>query len=447
MVDEFRSGDPGRPDQPREVTVYATSGVRLGMLAGLLGVIGLTWGWPTVVFILALVVMIFLHELGHFMTARWTGMKATEFFIGFGPKIWSFTRGETEYGLKVLPVGAYVRIIGMNNLEEVDPEDEPRAYRNKSFPRKLLVVSAGSMMHFGLAFLVAVVLLVGVGRPGGTLVSEERLEESWVISDVTPDSAADEAGLLPEDRVVGWNGEPISTFGDIQDAVAASEVGEAVTLTVKRDGETFSVAADLGDKSSVSSETSAADEPFLGIGPAPGADERVGLPAGVYRATVETGEAMLVMVEGIGQIFSPSGLGNFAQLVSEGGSNSQVEDEPGAATSGGSSEAQADNGQRPMSILGVVKIGGEMGEQGVAPMLFLFFIVNVFIGLFNLIPLLPFDGGHAAVAIYERARSRRGEVYRADYAKLMPLTYAVVMALVLLFSGALYLDIVNPVEL
>ena len=88
--------------------------------------------------------MIFLHELGHFVTAKVSGMKVTEFFFGFGPKLWSFTKGETEYGVKAIPAGAYVRIIGMNNLEEIPPEDEPRTYRAQSYPRRLLVGVAGS---------------------------------------------------------------------------------------------------------------------------------------------------------------------------------------------------------------------------------------------------------------------------------------------------------------
>ncbi|NDH11117.1 MAG: RIP metalloprotease [Actinobacteria bacterium] len=101
-----------------------------------------SWGWAF--FVVALIVMIFMHELGHYLTARWTGMKVTEFFIGFGPRLWSFRKGETEYGVKGIPAGAYVRIIGMNNLDPVEPGDEQRSYRVKSWPRKMLVVSAGS---------------------------------------------------------------------------------------------------------------------------------------------------------------------------------------------------------------------------------------------------------------------------------------------------------------
>lgn len=457
MTQQPDSPEAARPEAEQreagassEEPVYTTGGVRLAVLLGMLVVIGLWAGLPILIFILALVLMIFLHELGHFMTARWTGMKATEFFIGFGPRVWSFRRGDTEYGLKAIPAGAYVRIIGMNNLEEVRPEDEPQAYRNKTFPRKLLVVCAGSLMHFALAFLVALVLLVGFGVPDGRLImSQGTREENWVIREVTPGSGAAEASLESGDRILAWDGEPISTFEDIQEGVDGAAIGETVTLTVDRDGEVFDVNAELRDRASVTDEDVPEGMPFLGIGPeyVEPPKERLGLIPGIGRAAMETGNGMRVVVDGIGYLFSPSGLGNFAQLVSEAGQPSEnpaAEVQPNEDTQ----ESSASNEGRPMSILGVVMLGGEAWQQlGVASMLFLFFMVNIFVGMFNMIPLVPFDGGHAAVAIYERLRSRGGTDYRVDYAKLMPVAYAVVMALIVLFSGALYLDIVSPVKL
>jgi RIP metalloprotease RseP len=107
----------------------------------------------TFVFVIGLLISIFLHEVGHFSTARLTGMKATQFFMGFGPRVWSRTKGEVEYGVRALPLGAFVRIIGMNNIDEVEPEDESRAYRSKSYPRRLLVITAGSLMHMVIAFV------------------------------------------------------------------------------------------------------------------------------------------------------------------------------------------------------------------------------------------------------------------------------------------------------
>src|SRR2546421_6858939 len=120
----------------------------------------------TVAVVIAIVVMIMLHELGHFATAKWAGMKVTEYFLGFGPRLWSIRRGETEYGVKAIPAGGYVKIVGMTNLEEVDPADEPRAYRQKSFPRRLSVAVAGSPMHFIIAFVLLWGLFSFVGNPG-----------------------------------------------------------------------------------------------------------------------------------------------------------------------------------------------------------------------------------------------------------------------------------------
>jgi hypothetical protein len=106
----------------------------------------------TFVFVVGLLISVFLHEVGHFSTARLTGMKVTQFFMGFGPRVWSMRRGEVEYGVRALPLGAFVRIIGMNNIDEVEEADESRAYRSKSYPRRLLVITAGSLMHMLIAF-------------------------------------------------------------------------------------------------------------------------------------------------------------------------------------------------------------------------------------------------------------------------------------------------------
>ncbi len=119
--------------------------------------LGFAASWGVVVFVVALIVSIVLHELGHYLGARWGGMKVTEYFIGFGPRIWSTRRGETEYGLKAIPLGAYVKVPGMSNLEEIPPEDEARTYRAQSYGRRVRMVFAGPAMNL----LVALVLFIG----------------------------------------------------------------------------------------------------------------------------------------------------------------------------------------------------------------------------------------------------------------------------------------------
>src|SRR5436305_7570047 len=143
--------------------------IRLGYFVAVVLVLAIVTGFsPFLAVIFAIIAIVMLHELGHFVTAKWAGMKVTEYFFGFGPRLWSIKKGETEYGIKAVPLGGYVRIIGMSNLEQVDPEDEPRTYRQKSYPRRLSVAVAGSFMHFLLAFLLLVVIWTAVGIPKPT---------------------------------------------------------------------------------------------------------------------------------------------------------------------------------------------------------------------------------------------------------------------------------------
>jgi membrane-associated protease RseP (regulator of RpoE activity) len=432
-----RSDAPAPAEQP----TYETGGLRLVLLVGSLALVGALWGVAAVAIILGIVVMIFLHELGHFVTAKWSGMKVTEFFIGFGPRIWSFQRGETEYGVKVVPAGAYVRIIGMNNLDEADPADEPRTYRQQSFPKRLLVVSAGSIMHLIQAFVILVVLLGVVGVPAGSLTDPRA--DSWDVSEVEPDTAAAAAGFEDGDRIVAVEGRPASSYSSLGDALAPYDVGDEVAFTVERDGETVALAAELGSRPEQFADSGEVGTPFLGVshtGNYPVQDRSMG------EAIVQApGEMVAFMGEASGAMiafFSPSGLSEFAETVGRG-----AEDAPAAGGGSGSSQPAAeDDGNRMLSIFGAVRLGTQLSEDGWAPVLLLFFTINIFIAILNMLPLPPLDGGHAAVAIYERVRSRGGRRYHADMAKLLPLTYAVVMGLVLLGTAALYLDIVNPIN-
>ena len=154
-----------------------------------------------VVVVLIITFIVFMHESGHYLAARATGMKATEFFLGFGPRLFSFRRGETEFGVKPVLAGAYVKIIGMTNLDEVDPVDEPRTYRQKSYPKRVLVASAGSLMHFAMAFVAMFILLSVFGEPK---VEEGKWEVGLVVEE-SPGvglSSAAEAGIRPGDRIL-----------------------------------------------------------------------------------------------------------------------------------------------------------------------------------------------------------------------------------------------------
>jgi membrane-associated protease RseP (regulator of RpoE activity) len=411
------AGGPAPAAGPEETPTGQTL-LRLGMVVGLLLLLGVAVSWWAVLVVVALLIMIFLHELGHFMTARWTGMKATEFFIGFGPRIWSMRRGETEYGLKAIPAGAYVRIIGMNNLEEVEPEEEARTYRAKGYPQRVLVASAGSLMHFLLAIVLLFTVLMTFGQPR---------EDVWNVATIVPESPAAEAGVQLGDQVVAIDGAPVVTYDDMRDLIR-DRPGDEVTLTVLRDGSTVDLRVELAD-------VNPQGEPvgFLGVSAV-----NPNTNVTVTEAVPETFRTFWFVTEqsvlGLGRIFSPSGITEYVDTVT-------------SARPGDGSASVDENPNRPLSPIGAVSIGSQLAQSGAERFLLFLAAVNIFIGIFNLVPLLPFDGGHIAVATYEAIRSRKGKRYYADVRKLLPLTYAVVGVLLLFFIGNVYLDLADPISL
>ncbi|HEX9992354.1 MAG TPA: M50 family metallopeptidase [Acidimicrobiales bacterium] len=423
--------DPGRARARRVMTFPEGDGRpsgqahqgRTGLVLLVLGILalGLLGGLPMLIVVLAIIVMVFFHELGHYLTAKAAGMKVTEFFIGFGPRIWSFRRGETEYGLKAVPAGAYVRIIGMHNLDEVDPADEPRTYRQQPFWRRLSVAVAGSGMHF----LMALLLLFGIFAFHGI----DRDEARWTVGAVTEGSAADEAGLQPGDRVVAVDGRAVETFDDLR-AEVTGRPGDEVSLTVEREGGTRTLEATLGDRNPATGERVG----FLGVGAdAPYVRDDPLTAAG--RSFTTFGSMAKVSVQALGSFFTPGGLSEYTSRLFDGGGE-ETATEPGSGDEG-----------RVISVVGAVRLGAEQTEAGWVGLAEFLVTINVFVGIFNLVPLLPLDGGHVAIATYERIRSRRGRPYRVDVAKLMPLTYGVVALLVFVAVTSLYLDLVDPVSL
>src|SRR5712691_1844512 len=211
-------------------------------------------GW--LIFLFALLFSVMLHEAGHFTTAKKFGMKATKFFVGFGPTIWSTTRGETEYGVKALPVGGFVKIIGMTSLEEVDPRDEPRAFRRAPGWQRVIVLVAGSFMHFVLAFVLIFGLALGIGIENdnstqlGTVAtcvpaSVSALNNAVACTSADAKSPASLAGLRVGDRVTSFNGTQVSTYDQLTTAVKQAKAGEPVTITVQRAGHPVTLHATL----------------------------------------------------------------------------------------------------------------------------------------------------------------------------------------------------------
>jgi membrane-associated protease RseP (regulator of RpoE activity) len=395
----------------------------IALLVGLLAWLAIAAGWEYLVVVFLLVFMIFMHEMGHYLAARWGGMKATEFFLGFGPKLWSFRRGETEYGIKAIWAGAYVKVIGMNNLDEVDPVDEPRTYRQASYPKRMLVAVAGSVMHFIMALITLYALLVTSGI--------DRDLTQWAVNGVSPDGAAISMGIEPGDKVVSGDGQTFETFDDMRIFVEP-RAGQDVTITVEREGEILALngtlgVSDDGERGLLGVSSSAGDSPFNDVG--------------VFEAVPETfqtfGSFTQQTVVSIGDIFSPSGLVDFF---------SRVGDDDDAIAADGAVVAD-DNEGRILSLVGATRLGAQLTGQGLAGVLFFFFMINVFVGVFNLVPLLPLDGGHVVIGTYERLRSRGGRRYHADVAKALPLAYLVMIVLLSVGLVAVYLDIADPINL
>ena len=403
------------PNSPFGIVIVLLLFLLLAISTGLAGVI----------VVLSLVVMLFLHELGHYLAARRAGMKVTEFFIGFGPKIWSFRRGETEYGLKGIPAGAYVRVIGMNNLDPVPPEDEHRAYRNGKFGQRLLLATAGSLMHFLIALILLFAVLVGNGI--------ETDESDWTVKDTRSGGPAEIMGIKAGDRITALNGVPITDWWDFAANIAGLP-NEEVSIQVSRNGDLLTLQGKVGSRLGNESEQNYG---FVGI-------ERTKfstMKSNPIEALGKTGEQFGILttetIKGLGNFFSPSGLGNFF---------SEVFDLDSSEPSVNIGLAEGDEG-RIVSVVGATRLGAELTETGWTG-LFLFLItINVFIGIFNLIPLLPLDGGHVMIACYERIRSRKGVRYHADASKLLPLTYFVVFILIAIGVAAIYLDIADPISL
>ncbi|WP_419848367.1 M50 family metallopeptidase [Candidatus Poriferisocius sp.] len=402
------------------------------LAVGLLAVVRVVWGLPMLIVVLAVIGMIFLHEMGHFVAARASGMKVTEFFLGFGPRLWSMRRGDTVYGLKAIPAGAYVRIIGMNNLEEVSPADEHRTYRSKPYWRRMSVAVAGSTVHFLLALVLIFSFLVIGGR------TESVPSPDWTVSRVESGSPAEGADLQVGDRIVSVNGSPVATMDDMVAVLPGP--GTPVSLGVQRDGEvlvrTLTLDAHPGD----------ASRGYIGIGSRSAwlsQSVEVGYLEAVPETLDEFGFLVKESVFGIGSFFSPSGLNSFFRDVTD-----QPTQDAVAPTGGGIPvAAPVDDQDRVVSIFGALKIGADLTENGYGNLLLFLALLNVFIGVFNMIPLLPLDGGHVVIATYERLRSWRGNRYTADVSKMVPVAYAVILILVFVFIGSVYLDFTDPVQL
>lgn len=408
------------PEVDRRETEVDRRGAGWAVLAGLallvvLGVVRPSAG-GTLLVILAFFLMIMLHELGHFVMAKRAGMKVTEFFVGFGPRIWSFRRGETEYGVKAFPLGGYCKIIGMTNVEEVDPADEPRAYRSKGYLARLGVAVAGSAMHFLIAFVLVFAVLAGEG-------DVRHADVVPVVSRVEIGAPADVAGLRQGDRIVSVDGRAVDEWSDVPDTVRPHG-GETVDFVVERAGRRLTVPVELDAENPIGQKVGYAGiapeyvVPHLSVG-----ESIVQTPGMVYEVTRES-------VGALGRIFSLSGIRNYTETVA-GNDQSSDDSQPS---------------ERFISPVGFGRLANQAVQNGWVAAVGLLIAINIFVGVFNMVPLLPFDGGHVAIATYEKIASTvRHRRVQADVNKLIPLTVAVIGVLAFIFLSSLFLDLTRPI--
>jgi membrane-associated protease RseP (regulator of RpoE activity) len=392
-------------------------------------------GW--VIFIVALLFSVMLHETGHFVMAKRFGMKCTRYFVGFGPTLWSTWRGETEYGIKALPLGGFVKIIGMHSLDDIDdPADEPRSFRRQPAWQRIVVLCAGSFMHFVLAFLLIAGLALGIGIENdnttqlGTVTacvasSTAQLNNgTCTASDKA--SPAKLAGLRVGDQVTAFDGTPVTTWTQLGNLIRGKPAGSVSTITVRRAGQTLTLHTTLA---AVPGRSGA----YLGI--APGV---VFSPASPFRAVTYAGSS-------------------FEQVIV--GSAKAVAALPAALPKDfGKNRADSTGGQ-VTSVIGAADATGQavaanVGWQyKVSFVLLLIASLNIFVGVFNMLPLLPLDGGHVAVVIWERIRAafarlrRRPDPGLVDMAKLLPVSFSIFMVVMVFALILVAADIVNPLNI
>jgi membrane-associated protease RseP (regulator of RpoE activity) len=396
------------------------------------------------VFVVGILVSVMIHEWGHMVTAKRFGAKVTEFFVGFGPKLWSVRRGETEYGIKAIPAGGYVKIIGMTDLEEIDPADQARAFYRKPAWQRAVTLSAGSFMHLVIGLVLFWLALFAFGTPTtqaglGPIQPCVPAVAGAACTAGDPASPAVKAGLKEGDTIISVDGRPVTLWSDFTNAVRASP-GKAVVLVLRRNGQVITQTVtpvavtrpDLVDPSKLVTVGA------LGVAPpAVDAQVRSGPLAAVGSSLSLTGQVITGGITAIAAL--PAKMVQVAQVVF-------------------GNAPRDPNG--PIGVVGISSISGQIAQAKditvagkISTILTLLASFNVFVGVFNMLPLLPLDGGHVAVLAYERVRAaifrRRGqpEPPRPDMNKLLPLVYVVFIAFVAMTVLLVAADILKPVQL
>jgi membrane-associated protease RseP (regulator of RpoE activity) len=371
-----------------------------------------------IAFVLALLISVMFHELGHFLTARKFGMWVSEFFVGFGRRIWSITRGETEYGIKAIPAGGYCRIEGMTPTDEMPQGEEGRAFISAPSWKKLIVLGAGSTAHFILGFLLIFSIFFAVGYT--TITSD--------ISEVKSGSVAESAGFLPGDRIYSINGVKVESWAKDAEQINASKGAKMHFVVLRGNKEVDIYASPILDAES--------NRFKLGVITALGT-ERDGFTKSVsesskatWTLTKESAKSLISLPSKVPQLFRETFL----------------------------HEKRDPNGL--VGVVGAARVSGQAvgsdklnNNERLATFILLVASLNIFVGLFNLLPILPLDGGHMAVAIADEIRALFARLRKKprpapiDVNVLTPITGVVVVLLGILTVLLVIADIINPVSL
>ena len=369
-------------------------------------------------FVVALLISVMFHEFGHFITARKFGMRVSEFFVGFGKRIWSITRGETEYGVKAIPAGGYCRIEGMTPTDSMPDNEESRAFWRASSLKKLIVLGAGSFAHFLLGFLLIFAIFFGVGYTA--LLPE--------IAKVEADSPAASAGILPGDTVISIDGVKVTNWQEDLLAIGKSE-GRALTFVLDRAGKEISL--------KITPEYVTKEKRYrVGIYSTVGTQrdsftEAISASAeSTWLLTRESAKSLVTLPAKVPQLVRQTFMG----------------------------EERDPNGL--VGVVGAARVSGQAvssdrlsGNERFTTFILLVASLNIFVGIFNLLPILPLDGGHMAVAIADEFRAfiarlrKRPRPAPINVNVLTPITGVVVVALAILTAVLLIADIFNPVSL
>jgi membrane-associated protease RseP (regulator of RpoE activity) len=426
-------------------------------------------------FVVGIAVSIGLHEVGHLYPAKKFGVKVTQYFVGFGRTLWSTRRGETEYGVKAIPLGGYVKLVGMlppggedevdaegrlkvrksntgmftqvisdaraAEYELVEPGDEDRLFYKLPWWKKVIVMAGGPTVNLVLAFICFGILFMGHGTLGTTVdevsdcVVAARPGDAQVRScrDSDPVAPAKEAGLRPGDRIIALNGEEVTAWDQVTDIIRAN-AGGRMEIAFVRDGDPMTAVTNTR----VSDRPSLTDRDEV---------ERVG-----FLGVVPTSE---LVRQGPGYVVTTMAANTWETIKAIGSLPVKLY-HVGRAALG--LEERADDS--PMSVVGASRAAGEVTSAHEVPLVDrLFWIVgllgalNLFLGMFNFVPLLPLDGGHIAGALYEAARRGVARVFRRpdpgyfDTARLLPVAYVMAGAIALMSVVLIYADIVVPVQL